>query len=287
VVNRLPLSRAAGIAVLVVLLATLVSAPIFADLDDFRRDVEEEEDRDRGPEEEPPPAAEDDGERSNPLAALLYEITIFAWRLHNMSVFYAPYPYAGDPPPPGIRPRGFVHVDPQSVRIEEDFSLRRAGRPRKRYWFEVTTGGLATDDGAWGGMASLQGRFTPFFGPDVDTRFLFDGEDELNITTAGVDMSIIQHDYFTWTLYGKWAVFRGVLERDGGAVGSQIHSYIANPVSLHLRSGALIFPNIAFAQIEGRLAVHLNRFAVFGGANLLQSESSRLLSVESGLSVAW
>jgi hypothetical protein len=267
-------------------LFTVIAFPAVADLDDFRRDVEDEEKENNDPEERPP-ADEDEEERSNPLAALMYEITIFAWRLHNMTVFYAPYPYADAPAPAGVRARGFVHFDPRSIRIEEDFTLRRSGPRRKRYWFEVITGGLATDDGAYGGVASLQGRFTPFFGPDVDTRFIFDGEDKLNVTTAGVDMSIIQHDYFTWTLYGKWAFFRGVLERNGGAVGSQFHSYIADPVSLHLRSGALIFPNIAFAQIEGRLAVHLNRFAIFGGANLLQSERSRLLSVETGAGISW
>jgi hypothetical protein len=273
---------------LLILMVTMVAPPAVADLDDFRRDVEDEEERNRGGDADSQENQSDGGDDgSNPFARLLYEITIFAWTLHNTAVFYADFPYADRPAPAGVRPRGFVHFDLESIRIEEDLSISRVGPRRKRHWFEVRTGVLSSDYTTYGAMASLQGRFTPFFGPDVDTRFIADGDDFLNITTAGIDMSILQHDYFTWSLYGKWAGFRGILERNGGAMGSQIYSYLFNPVSLRLRAGALVFPNITFAQLEGSLSVHLNRFALFGGAMLLQSESSHILSLETGASVSF
>jgi len=279
-----------GIVTLVLLVCIMtVGVPAAdADLDDFRRDVEEEEERNRAEDDdsqERSSGEDDDG--GNPFAQLLYEITVFAWTLHNTAVFYADFPYADRPTPAGVRPRGFVHFDLESIRIEEDFSIARVGPRRKRHWFEVRSGVLSTDYRGYGAMASLQGRFTPFFGPDVDTRFIADGDDYLNITTAGIDMSILQHDYFTWTLYGKWAGFRGLLERNGGAMGSQIHSYLFDPVSLRMRAGALVFPNITFAQLEGSLSVHLKRFALFGGAMLLQSDSSHILSLETGASVSF
>ncbi|NBB91143.1 MAG: hypothetical protein GVY23_08050 [Spirochaetes bacterium] len=282
-------SRGIAALFLLILMVTVVTPPAIADLDDFRQDVEEEEERNRGEgddSQESPSGEDDDG--ANPFAQLLYEITIFAWTLHNTAVFYADFPYADRPAPAGVRPRGFVHFDLESIRIEEDFSITRVGPRRKRHWFEVRSGVLSSSDyTTYGAMASLQGRFTPFFGPDVDTRFIADGEDFLNITTAGLDMSILQHDYFTWSLYGKWAGFRGILERNGGAMGTQVHSYLFNPVSLRLRAGAVVFPNITFAQLEGSLAVHLNRIALFGGAMLLQSDSSHILSLETGASVSF
>lgn len=286
VITHRSFATTVALVLLFCVLLLLVPTPTaYADLDDFRRDVEEEEEENRDEQDETTGSDEEDG--SNPFARLLYEITIFAWTLHNTSVFYADFPYAERPLPSGIRARGFVHFDTESIRIDENFTISRVGPQRKRYWFEVHSGALATEDGGYGGMASLQGRFTPFFGPDIDTRFIADGDDLLNITTAGIDMSILQHDFFTWTLYGKWAGFRGILERNGGAAGSQIHTYPFNPVSLHLRTGAMVFPNIAFGQVEGRLAVHVNRLSLFGGANLLQSENARLLSFETGASIAW
>ncbi|MFP3960119.1 MAG: hypothetical protein ACLFUX_08105 [Spirochaetaceae bacterium] len=282
-----PLLRTSALTVLITGLLLLSTQQAHADLDDFREDVRDEEAQGRGDEDEA--SDEDDSEDggSNPLARLLYEITIFAWRLHHTTVFYADYPYSQDAPPAGIRARGFIHYDSASVHVEENLAISREGPRRKRYWLETLTGGLTTEGGEYGGFASLQGRFVPSLGPDIDTRLIFDGNEHLSITTAGLDLSLIQHDYFAWSVFGKAAFFRGLLIRNGAAFGTQVRSFLFRPVSLYARAGAMAFPHITFGQLEGRLAVHFDRFNLFAGAMLLEAEQVRILSFEAGTGISW
>jgi hypothetical protein len=283
------------------LLLCSVPLALSASPEDFEQDVEEEEaertsengtdsdhvlteegESEKESREESAEASAAEEESENPVLSFLYEITLLAWRAHNNAVFYASYPYAELSP--SARERNFIRYDLDSVHVGEGLEVSYEGPQRKRHWFGLFTGALATADGSYGGFASLQGRFFPFLGPDVDTRFLTAPEsDYLTITTAGLDASILQHDYFVWSLYGKGAFFRGVLERNGAAFGTQLRSFVAQPVSLRARAGVMVFENIAFSQFEGQLAVHVDRFELSGGAMLLQSEKARILSFEAGI----
>ncbi len=273
--------------------------PVYADLNTFKEDVEQEESNNRNSERK---GQADNGQMENQendeenggnfFARFLLEITIFAWAIHNNGVYYSAYPYA---PPVSFssglvegRPRNFINYDFANVQIESgeerpQVSYRKWGA--KRYWFELSSGALMTEEGEFGTVASLQGRFTPFFGPDIDYRLIFDGSDELHITTAGLDFSIVQNDFFTWTAYGKGAFFDGVLNRDGWAFGSWFRMYPFRPVSLHLRTGGMFFPDITFGQVEAKMNIHLGRLLLFGGINLLESEETRRLMTEAGATV--
>ncbi len=278
--------------VLVLSLGLASAAPLFADLDDFKKDVESEENRSR---QEGSSSSEEGnssgGGGGNPIARFLLEITVIAWAVHNSGVYYSPYPFSEPMSYSSgliVRPRSFINYDFTGMEVKAGggkAEVRPGGRPHKKYWFEVSSGALMTEDGDYGAMASLQGRFTPFFGPDIDYRLIFDGSDELHITTAGLDFSIMQNDFLTWTVYGKGAFFNGVMERSGGAFGSWIRTYPFKPVSLHLRAGGIVFPEITFGQVEAKLNLHLGKLIIFAGINLLESEESRLLMTEAGGSV--
>lgn len=284
------------VAVTVLLCMSMWSVlPVFADLNTFKEDVEKEESQNRQSGQADTSGDEQaEGEESggNPIARFFLEITIFAWAIHNNGVYYSAYPYA---PPVSYsgglvegRPRNFINYDFSNVQIESgeerpQVNYRRNGA--KRYWFELSSGALMTEAGEYGAAASLQGRFTPFFGPDVDYRLICDGSEELHITTAGLDFSIIQNDFFTWTAYGKGAFFDGVLERSGWAFGSWFRMYPLRPISLHLRTGGMFFPDITFGQVEAKLNLHLGRLQLYGGVNLLESEESRRLMTEAGAGI--
>lgn len=286
------LKQSIAASVLLVCMAVWSALPVYADLNTFKEDVEKEESRNRSSEENEQAGNEqEEGEENggNLIVRFLLEITIFAWAIHNNGVYYSAYPYA---PPVSFssglaegRPRNFINYDFSNVQIESGEERPRVSyrsRGAKRYWFELSSGALMTEEGEYGAVASLQGRFTPFFGPDVDYRLIYDGSDELHITTAGLDFSVVQNDFFTWTAYGKGAFFDGVLDRDGWAFGSWFRMYPFRPVSLHLRTGGMFFPDITFGQVEAKMNIHLGRLLLFGGVNLLESEETRRLMTEAG-----
>ncbi|TVQ96226.1 MAG: hypothetical protein EA403_17015 [Spirochaetaceae bacterium] len=275
-----------GRTVFVLLILALLFPPMaFADLSAFRRDVEREESRNREaprPQEERRADKPNHNENDNSFGNFLFQITVLAWAAHNGAVVYTGYPYALSSP--GYR--NFIGYDWNRWERTGD-PMRRRSDETRRYWFELAGGGIASDDGSYGGFASLQGRFFPFLGPDADYRIYFDGETQLQLFTVGLDLALIQHDYFLWSIYGKGAFFRGELERNGAAFGTSLRSYIARPVSLVLRFGGISFDAIDFAQFEGRLNLHQDRWFLFGGGNLLQSSSTRLFTVETGIGLVF
>lgn len=294
------LIRARMITLLLVML--LVGPPgALLGLDEFREAVEaeraaaaEEEETDDDSDEEE--SAEDDeneeesddeSDDGDSFGSLLVELTIVLWNEHNRRVTYGRYPFDPRGPGPAVVERNFIYNIPRSP-------LGSVGRNggavgEKGYWFEIAAAGLGSGLPAppaalnYGGFASLQGRFIPHFGPDLDTRVIVDGDDELWISTAGIDISIAQHDYFSLSMYGKAAFLRGILDLSGATLGLQLRSYPFSPISLQLRGGFQSYDGITFGQVEGRLNVHFGRFAVFAGGMLLESDRAHLHTVESGL----
>jgi hypothetical protein len=278
-------------ALCAVLTLSLLTGPalLYADLESFKQDVEDEEEANRSEEEEEEEESEGGGE-SNPFLSFLYHISAYLWLAHNGSVHYDDYPY-------GPAPAAFIGHDMERSRVYWDDvepGWRASLSPAKTHWFELAAGGIYSDDWGgsdylalpgYGGFLSLQGRFTPFVGPDIDYRFYYDPSGELHTTGVGLDFPLVQADPFAWSFYGKWMFWRGVLNREGGASGFTFRSYLFRPVSLYLRAGGIFFPAITFGQVEGRLNIHLGRNTIFGGVNLLESETTRLLSYEVGTSI--
>ena len=255
----------------VMLLLLFAASPLMADLDDFRRDIEEEERRreDESPREDR--AEERDSDESGGSLAHLLFLFLY-WGEHNLGVQYEPFPYTSNP----AARHHFIRSAPSS-----------AGRGYYRSsWFELTSSFIrGTDETGAGGFISLQGRLFPLLGPDIDYRVLHDGDDTLHITTVGVDVPFFQFDPLASSFYVKGAFFSGLLDRSGVAGGVTFRSFLLRPVSMYLRLGAVAFDEIDFAQVEARLNVHIRRTFVFGGVNYLESDTTSLTTYEAGIGV--
>ena len=292
--------------IMTLLIATLlVGLPAhLLGLDEFREAVEAEradaEEEEESDDEESNDESEDDGEENEDsedsdngesLGSVLVYLTIGLWNEHNSRVTYSSYPYDASGPGPAVVERNFIYNIPRSP-LGSDSRNGVAGR-EKGYWFEVAAAGLGSGlpappaDLRYGGFASLQGRIIPHFGPDLDTRVIVHGDEELWISTAGVDISIAQHDYFSLSMYGKAAFMRGIIDMSGATLGLQLRSYPFSPISLQVRGGFQGYEGITFGQVEGRLNVHLGRFAIFAGGMFLQSDTAHLHTIESGISLTF
>ncbi len=284
-------TRSRVTALLIIILFTGLSTHL-PGLDEFRDAVEEErseaEDDDESDEESDNDEESDDGDS---LGAVLVQLTVGLWHDHNRRVTYGSYPYDPAGPGPAVVERNFIYNIPRSPLGSGDGNDLR--EREKGYWFEISAAGLGSGFPApptelnYGGYASLQGRIVPHIGPDLDTRVIVDGKDQLWISGAGVDISIAQHDYFGLSMYGKAAFMRGVLDLNGAAAGLQLRSYPFAPLSVQLRGGAQQYDGVFFWHGEGRLNVHFGRFALFAGGMLLQSQNARLHTVETGLSITF
>ena len=283
------------VAMLLVFSLLTAPAPVWADLEEFKEGVEEEE-KNREKKEEDKDNEEEEAGEANPFLELIYQITLFIWLAHNGSAHYESYPYAE---------RGNALVRHDMERSRSYWDTREAGtggtekgatpEPAKSHWFELSAGGIGFSADCYdpfppegyGGFASLQGRFFPFLGPDIDYRSYYDASGELHITGVGLDLPLVQTDPFSWSVYGKWVGWRGTLNRDGGASGFTFRSYLFRPLSLYLRAGGVFFPHVTIGQVEGRLNLHLGSVTLFGGVNVLETERSkyRLMSFEAGSSV--
>lgn len=288
---------------LLVILLVGLSVRLFG-LDEFREGVEaeraegekgeeseDEESNDEAEDNEEENGDSEDSDNGDSLGSLLVQVTIVLWSDHNSRVTYGSYPYDPSGPGPAVVDRNFIYNIPRSP-LGSDSRNGVAGR-EKGYWFEIAAAGLGSGlparpaDLKYGGFASLQGRIIPHFGPDLDTRVIVDGDEELWISTAGVDISIAQHDYFSLSIYGKAAFLRGILDLSGAALGLQLRSYPFSPISMQLRGGFQGYEGITFGQLEGRLNVHLGRFAIFAGGMFLQSDTAHLHTIESGISLTF
>lgn len=260
-----------------VMFLLLITAPsLMADLDDFRRDVEEEERRN----EDEVPSDEryrdrDSDESDFSLLHLLFLLSY--WAEHNWGVQYEPFPYTSD-------------SDAQSRFVRSAPNRSGGGYYGATWselsWFELTSSFIrGTEETGVGGFMSLQGRIVPLFGPDIDYRVLHDGDDTLHITTAGIDVPFVQFDPFSASFYLKGAFFSGVLDRSGLAGGVTVRSFLLRPVSFYLRMGVLAFDEIDFGQVEARLNVHIRRAFIFGGVNYLESDTTSLTTYEAGVGV--
>lgn len=280
------------ILVLIVFLG-IGPAVLCADSEDFKRGVEAEEEENRAAEDDAEQTEAENGEgEPNPFLDFLYRVTIFIWVVHNGSVYYDTYPY-------GPAAGNFIQYDMERSQgyWDETEATGAGGMGRvKTHWFELAAGGLYSPDWGgydplslegYGGFLSLQGRFAPYLGPDIDYRYYYDDGGELHSVGVGLDLPLVQTDPFSWSAYGKWVTWRGYMNRDGGASGFTFRSYLFAPVSLYLRAGGVFFPDITFGQVESRLNIHLGSLTVFGGINLLESEKqkNRLFSVEAGSSI--
>ncbi len=267
--------------VFIVLLILFVGASgvLWADLQGFGDDVKKEEQDNASS-----GGSSDDsqsGGGSNPFVDFLFQITVWVWVAHNGTVYYNPAPYLPLEP----QDNNFINHDWESLDIADDGRRHSRIIPRKHHYLEFSSAGSLTEDMEPGAMVSLQGRFNQYFGPDINYRVISDGTSTLHITTAGLDIPLVQANLFSMSFYAQGAFFGGMLDRTGGAGGIVLRSWPFKPVSLFFRAGGYGFENISFGHIESRLNVHMKNFTIFGGVNYLASETAELMCYDTGVSL--
>lgn len=255
-----------------------LSVTVFAgDLDNFKDDVEQEEENNSQIQDESEVSEEDDYE-SSPFVKFLWQITFLLWFSHNDMVYYTDYPYelkgmqAGD---------HFIGHDRRSP-IER----QQERTPEKNYNFTFYGGATFDEDfNTYGGLLRFTGKFFNHLGPEMDYRVLYDGEDVLHNLSAGLNISFIQYDSLSLDFYVKAAFFMGLLERQGISLGAKLTTYPFKPLSLEIRSGGIFYKSITFAEIEAKLGFHIKQMEIFGNFYTLQSKKSRLYSIGVGAGV--
>lgn len=258
-----------------------ITTPLFSDdLGDFKDSVEQEEEENRENEDtgESVEDTDDETDDDNPFLRFLWEFTFFLWFIHNDSVYYTPYPYEYEG---WIEGDNFVGHDLKSAAI-----ISANAYYRKNYNFALHS--MATVNESFntiGGMARLSGKFFNHFGPELEYRAFWDGDDDFHIVTAGANLSLFQFDYLSLDFYLEGAFFMGLLERQGITLGAKILTYPFKPVSLEIRSGGMFFQYITFAEVDVKLGFHIGRGEIFADFYTLQSANSSFYAFGVGAGV--
>ena len=256
----------------ILLLLSFITPLWSDDLGEFKENVEKEEEENSQKEET---NKSDDSEKENeadsPFLRFLWEITFLLWFIHNETVYYTAYPYESSAMNMGDN---FIGHD---LRSEEELYADKL--TTKDYNFAFYGGGSINEGlNTFGGMFRLTGKFVNHFGPEIDYRILWNGQNLLHNLSGGLNLSFFQFNYLSLDFYFKAAFFMGLLERQGVSLGAKLTSYPIKPLSLEIRSGAMIFQSITFVEFEIKLGFHAGPVEIFGDFYTLQSTQSQLYS---------
>ena len=269
-----------------VCILTLIACPgLFADLDDFGREVEKEK------EKEPEDDAEDerpvfdsgdypDSETDVGLGAIFYIFyPIFFWAAHNISTWYPPYPYAVSGYTIEYLPRStgntFGESEPYDARKRMKASFRVSGG----FFYEGGDRGTTV-------AASASGRIFGILWPEFQYRWRGDDSGYLHSVRLGGVIPIVQTDPITIGVPMAAAVYRGSFKLTGFAVGVIVRSFPVRPISLEFRAGSVIDGNLTLWEAGARLSVYLNRVEFYTGYNGLYLFSRAIHSVDFGIGIS-
>ncbi|GEM_PF-2971323 len=234
-----------------VIFITLIflSMPVFSDIADLEKDVEEAEKRNQPR----PPATEDNQEKDNPFFDLLLELFRIVWFVNNTTTTYNDYPYAKE---------DFVAwAEPDDSKSEIWYNTTGI----KDYWYSLEIQPLLLEGIGYGGSVALKGHLFRFFGPYMEAWSHVDGEDFQGGARLGLLFSIIQSDPLNLSLYGQWNTWFGTINRGGGTLGLEFRSYPFQPLTLQARAGFQLFSAFKVAELEVQAGVMFNRFETFFG----------------------
>jgi hypothetical protein len=246
------------------LLAAL-GAPVFADLNNFRDDVEKQE---KDKPADPPPAAPatpaPDGSDCNTVAcnaacnvcsSVDWVGLTSVWTLGNASVRYSDYPWSDST---------FVQM-PKTSRQDELSPLAFQPGPGKPGWYSVQAGYQMLKGMGSGADLSLRGQFNGLIGPDVDAMWITDGSQWFVASRVGLRLSVVQSDPLSVSIYGRIDVWSGVLNRNGGDFGLEWRSLPFKPVEVTARTGMQVFQKFVMADEEVRAGVCVGPLEIQGG----------------------
>ncbi|ULQ58551.1 hypothetical protein K7I13_08185 [Brucepastera parasyntrophica] len=227
---------------------------IYAQLGKFKEDVEaaesksesKKEDKD---EKEATKSSSSDSSSSSGMFELFFSL----WFLTNGGVTYGEYPHHSNK---------FVYMGlPETYNISAQGTMQK----KKNHWFSTEIQGFYMNNLGYGPWASFQGSIFRFFGPYLEAAMVMDGEDYLGIFRLGGTLSLLQTNPFSLSVYGEWLVWRGIMERSGGAFGLKMRSYLIKYIVLDARLGIQIFEYFYINEMEFKIGVMLNRWEISAG----------------------
>ncbi len=212
------------------------------------------------------------------------------WVLHHSTVYYTSYPYAEN----NEKFIKKVHVEKKNlpvVELDENTALSDYIPPtvdifkNKFYYYTLTTGGQWAQGDGSGFLVEIRGKFWQFWGPELTARSLWDGKDNLQYYSAGLNISIFQTNFMSMDLYAGGSFMRGILARNGGAYGVIITSFPKKPASFSLKLGGISYEKISFFDFEAKIGLLINRVELFIGYQFISSQESFLGGPIGGVTV--
>lgn len=251
----------------------------YGKLKDFKGDVERNENSKSG---KSSGKGSSDSDSDGSCGGACLDITFFIWAAHHMLVYYEKYPYFS-------KDTNFINYYKTSDNSLKDkkeekkemrmvaaddtdtFSQQKEDKDvfnpfkNKFYYYTIAAGGQWADDEGSGFLLELRGKFIQHFGPEFAVRSLWDGEDNIQFFSLGMNLSLIQNSYFSLDFYITGAFMRGIISRDGVGFGGIITSFPFKPVTLFLKFGGLDYGKTEFFDFEGRLGFMIGRVELFVG----------------------
>lgn len=287
-----------NISVIVSILSLfIVSAPLTADLDDFKEGSKKSAGRSSGGSDNY------DGECIGACMEVGLSIMGGIWLDINMPVHYTDYPYSegeGD---------NFVKYEKKKKNEDEnpEFNVTTLDEDfdeKKRYYFTFEGGGEHLGDEGYSAFGALRGKFCQFFGPDIAYRRVDDGEDHLHHFSAGLAFSLFQASAFTPDFHVGYTGMRGILKTNGIRVGLTVYSYPVKPLTLMVRLGVESHElkndtndettaaddeqegeTIVYQDFEFRAGIMVGRVEFFGGYHIFKTDYADLTGPLGGVRV--
>ncbi len=179
---------------------------------------------------------------------------------------------------------GFMVMDPKTgekrppkrTPAQEQARKKRQEQQDKSYFFDLTTDYGYLFDVGHALNVSLSGAFYKFVGPEFRAALIFDGDSLLTHAQIGLNVALFYGTHGSFSLYGQYAFMRGILARDGGAVGVKAYIFPARPLSLSLSFGVEIYPHIVFIDTSFAARFHIKMVDLHVGYRVFRAQSANL-----------
>ncbi len=238
-------------------LIVLGSSPVFADLSDFEKRIEEAEAAAKPDEEEAEPKPDTRTEEQKQAESEFVFAILKIWFYLNFAVDYGDYPY-------GDRPY---------IRFRDGDEARW-----KFYRMSVGADAYLTADSRMGYRAELEGKFLPFIGPRLDVSGLYDGAREQYFVGLGAQASLLQTRWVCADVYGQWVSMKGLVDREGSALGIVLTVYPGAKLSLVAKLGGQSYSSgLELNDWSCSVGRHFGRWELYGGWRSLAAETGTII----------
>jgi|GEM_PF-4373971 len=165
---------------------------------------------------------------------------------------------------------------PKRTPAQERARKKRQEQHDKSYFFNLQTDYGYFFDVGHSLTVSLSGAFYKFFGPEVRTSFIFDETDLLVHSQIGLNIALLHGSHGSFMIYGQYAFMRGILTRDGGALGIKAHIFPARPFSMTINFGVEIYPRIVFVDTSFAARFHWKMLDLHIGYRVFRAQEANL-----------